>query len=96
MAPAVVAGILGGIVGAAGVDNPAVNVFLDCGYRCDEDYLRTEITYVNWVRDRAVADVHLLVTTQSTGGSGLEYTLAFIGQSRFARLVAHGNTPRAP
>ena len=64
-----------------------VNVFLDCGFRCDEDYLRTEITYVNWVRDRTVADVHLLVTTQSTGGSGLEYTLAFIGQSRFAGLV---------
>ena len=61
----------------------AVNVFLDCGFRCDEDYLRTEITYVNWVRDRAVADVHVLVTTQTTGGSGTEYTLAFLGLRRF-------------
>lgn len=64
----------------------AANVFLDCGFRCDEDYLRTEITYVNWVRDRTVADVHLLVTTQSTGGSGTEFTLAFLGQRRFAGL----------
>lgn len=64
----------------------AANVFLDCGFRCDEDYLRTEITYVNWVRDRTVADVHLLVTTQSTGGGGTEFTLAFLGQRRFAGL----------
>lgn len=65
----------------------AANVFLDCGFRCDEDFLRTEITYVNWVRDRTVADVHLLVTTQSTGGGGTEFTLAFLGQQRFAGLA---------
>jgi hypothetical protein len=62
----------------------AINVFLDCGFPCDEDFLRTEITYVNWVRDRAVADVHVLVTTQPTAGSGTEYTLAFLGLRRFA------------
>ncbi len=65
----------------------AVHVFLDCSYVCDQDYLRTEITYVNWVRDRTVADVHLLVTTQATGGSGTEYTLAFIGLRRFAGMA---------
>jgi len=65
----------------------AANVFLDCGFRCDEEYLRTEISYVNWVRDRTVADVHLLVTTQPTGGSGTEFTLAFLGQRRFANLA---------
>lgn len=65
----------------------AARVFLDCGYRCDEDFLRSEITYVNWVRDRAVADVHLLVTTQSTGGGGTEFTLAFLGQQRFPGLA---------
>jgi hypothetical protein len=70
--------------GAVRADAP--NVFLDCGYRCDEEFLRTEITYVNWVRDRAVADVHLLVTTQATGGSGTEFTLAFLGLRRFAGL----------
>ena len=62
-------------------------VFLDCGHRCDEDFLRTEITYVDWVRDRTAADVHLLVTTQTTGGSGTEFTLAFLGQQRFTGLA---------
>ena len=62
----------------------AVRVFLDCPDTfCDFDYYRTEITFVNWVRDREFAQVHVLVTTQRTGG-GQEYTLAFIGLERFA------------
>ncbi len=62
----------------------AVRVFLDCPDTfCDFDYYRTEITFVNWVRDRQFAQVHVLVTTQRTG-SGQEYTLSFIGLERFA------------
>jgi hypothetical protein len=44
------------------------------------DYIRTEIPFVNYVRDRKEADVHVLITTQGTGSGGTEYTLAFIGQ----------------
>ncbi len=66
------------------VQDSAVRVFLDCPDTfCDFDYYRTEITFVNWVRDRQFAQVHVLVTTQSTGG-GQEYTLSFIGLERFA------------
>jgi hypothetical protein len=62
----------------------ALRVFLDCpNTYCDFDYYRTEITFVNWVRDRQFAQLHLLITTQSTGSGG-EYTLAFIGLERFA------------
>jgi hypothetical protein len=57
-------------------------VFLDCP-SCDEPYVRTEITFVDYVRDRTAADVHLLVTTQGTGGGGVQYTLQFIGLARF-------------
>lgn len=62
----------------------SVSVYLDCGMGCDTDFIRTEITYVDWVRDRAVADVHVLVTSQGTAGGGAQYTLAFLGQRRFA------------
>ncbi len=58
-----------------------LRVFLDCD-RCDNQYIRTEITFVNYVRDRTEADVHLLITTQRTGG-GREYTLTFIGRKSF-------------
>ena len=35
------------------------------------------------MRDRSDADVHVLVTTQDTGGGGTEYTLKFIGLGSF-------------
>lgn len=59
-----------------------VRVFLDCP-SCDDQYIRTEITFVHYVRDRADADVHVLVTTQGTGAGGVEYALKFIGLGRF-------------
>ncbi len=58
--------------------NGAPKVFLDCR-RCDRDYILTEIPFVNYVRDRKDADVHVLVTTQRTGSGGQEYTMTFIG-----------------
>jgi hypothetical protein len=53
-------------------------VFLDCD-QCDDDYVRKEVTFVDYVRNREDADVHILVTTQDTGGGGQQYTLKFIG-----------------
>ncbi len=66
----------------------AFNVFLDCsGFFCDETFFRTEIVSVNWVRERTAADVHILATTQPTGGGGTRYSVAFIGQRRFEGIV---------
>ena len=56
----------------------AINVFLDCD-ECDHDFVRTEIKYVNWVRDRTVADVHVLVSEEETGGGGDRFTMTFTG-----------------
>ena len=55
-----------------------LRVFLDCE-RCDFDYFREEIPFVNYVRDRMDAQLHVLVTQQSTGAGGIEYTLHFLG-----------------
>ncbi len=60
----------------------APKVYLDC-MMCDRDYFRDSITYVNFVRDRKGADIHVLVTFQSTGSGGLEYTFSFIGLEKF-------------
>jgi hypothetical protein len=60
----------------------APKVFIDCGM-CDIDHIRTEITFVNYVRDRKEAEIHVLVTSMRTGAGGREYTIAFIGQRRF-------------
>ena len=71
-----------------------VRVFLDCAF-CDEQYIRTEVTFVDYVRDRTAADVHVLITSQGTGGGGVEYTLKFIGLDRF-RDIDHSLTFTAP
>ena len=65
--------------------NRTLLVFLDCNAPyCDFDHARREVTWVNWVRDRTDADVHLLVTAQVTGGGGWDFNLDFIGLGRFA------------
>lgn len=61
-----------------------VSVFLDCS-DCDEDFVKREINFVNYVVDRGDANVHVLVTKQNSGG-GIEYNLRFIGLDRFAGL----------
>ena len=63
----------------------APRVFIDCG-SCDLDYIKTEVTFVNYVRDRKEAQVHVLITTQTTGSGGREYLLSFLGQNEFQGL----------
>ena len=53
-----------------------LRVFIDC-YECDTEYLRQNVLFVDYVRDRTVADVHVLVTTQGTGGGGTAWTAKF-------------------
>lgn len=66
----------------------SLRVYLDCeNAGCDFDYFRTELTMVNWVRDRQVADVHILVTTQVTGAGGREYTVTFLGLGQFTGVT---------
>jgi hypothetical protein len=61
-------------------DPTPIDVFLDCqANSCDSQHFRTEIGFVSWVRDRTAADVHLLITSQSTGGGGVLYELSFFG-----------------
>jgi hypothetical protein len=74
-----------------------IRIFLDCSFLCDETYLKQEITWVDYMRDRRDADVHVLVTTQNTGGGGTEYTIKFIGLGPFAGVeqTLRYNAPQA-
>ena len=66
---------------------PGLLVFLDCNANnCDFDHFRREIAWVNWVRDREDADVHLLITVEETGGGGWRYTLDYLGRRGFADM----------
>jgi hypothetical protein len=60
-----------------------LDLYLDCR-ECDANYVRSEVSFVNYVRDPAQADVHCMVARQLTGGGGQEFTLVFIGKRRFS------------
>jgi hypothetical protein len=63
----------------------ATRIFLDVGRR-HQEYIKTEIPFVNYVRDRKEAQVHIMITEQRTGSGGEEQTLTFIGQQNFIGL----------
>lgn len=65
-----------------------VKVFVDCSqtYICNSDYIRTEISMVDFVRDRQDADVHILVTTQNNNAGGIKAQLNFIGLRSFTGI----------
>lgn len=65
-------------------DQQLPNVYLDCSGYCFQDYLRSNIPFINFVRDQADAQVHLLITDANTGSGGSEYTLNFIGRGQYS------------
>ncbi len=90
--PALVILMLGAVAGwpsGAGAQTPPpppvhIRVFIDCSNTwCDSEYLRNELPLIDHVLDREAADLHILITSQSTGAGGTEYTLAFIGRLAF-------------
>ena len=60
----------------------APKVFIDSDY-VDLAYIKTEIVFVNYVRDPKEAQVHVLISLLSTGSGGVEYTMSFSGQNEF-------------
>jgi hypothetical protein len=74
---------------SAGADTtqraPSLRVYLDCRtWGCDRDLFVTEVRFAALTRDRADADVQLLITALATGGGGRQLTLQFIGLRAFA------------
>lgn len=62
--------------------NNALKVFIDCP-ECDMNYMREQMTFVNYVRETREAEVHVMVTSQNNGSGGETYYVYFIGQKRF-------------
>ena len=64
----------------AGAEDSLLRVFLDCDRRtCDFDHFRREVSFVNYVRDRTDAELHVLVTSQETAAGGEAYEMFFMG-----------------
>jgi len=54
------------------------SVFLDCQTNCYLTYLRQEVSYLNYARDRQGADVYVLVTAQNASAGAREIQMIFL------------------
>jgi hypothetical protein len=59
-------------------------VFLNCSARCYGEYVRSEISFFDFVRDRYAADIEIFVQALPNGAGGFEYTLTFTGKNDYA------------
>lgn len=57
-----------------------LKVFIDCDH-CDDDQIRQQINSVDYVYDKFQANLHILITKQSTGSGGREINVSFIPAS---------------
>ena len=63
-------------------------LFMNCpNANCHDDFVRTELSFFDFVRDRHQCDIEVLVTNQNTGAGGREYTLTLMGQNQHASQI---------
>lgn len=66
---------------------PPPKIFLNCtSWNCFEDFIRTELSFFDYVRDRFEADIQVLVISQENAAGGDQYTLTFLGSHHFTGM----------
>ncbi|MBT8190000.1 MAG: hypothetical protein KJO50_11715 [Bacteroidia bacterium] len=73
--------------GSAGAQNNLPGLFIDCQMRCHFNYIKEQITFVNYMQDRQLADIFILATRQRTGAGGDEVQLLFEGNNHFTGMM---------
>tara|TARA_Y200000002_G_scaffold233506_1_gene192829 strand:+ start:12013 stop:13389 length:1377 start_codon:yes stop_codon:yes gene_type:complete len=62
-----------------------LNIFLDCR-GCREGFIKSEIIFVNFVRDMADAEVHLIITQRRTASGGSQYQISYLGNKSYVNI----------
>ena len=70
---------------SSSMQEQAIHVFLDVSRRYQE-YIKTEVPFVNYVRDRKQAEVHIMMMRQETGSGGRKHTITFTGLQDFTAV----------
>lgn len=78
-------GIAGSVMPLQGQQaaNGRLSVFLDEERWVDADYIRQEIPVVEYVRDKELADVHIIMSRHRAGSTGSTYSISFIGYGEY-------------
>lgn len=62
-------------------DDDLLSVFLD--FSVHQQYIREKITFVNYVRDRELSKVHIMIRQLPAGMAGENYVISFFGRGAF-------------
>lgn len=62
-----------------------IKVFIDAGAEFLQ-YIKSEVTYIDYVRDIDNAELYIMIVSNATGSGGFEYKLSFTGEKRFTGL----------
>lgn len=68
------------------VQRSILKIFVN-GDRPDDAFMRKEIPYVNFVRDQALSDVQIMITSIHTASGGVSYEIEFIGKKKYKNLT---------
>ena len=63
----------------------APGIFIECDY-CYTEYLRQNLSFLNFVRDRKDADIFVQFYENSNSGGGINYTLDFTGANKYSGM----------
>lgn len=69
----------------AAQESSRLKVFLNCNV-CDHGYIKTELTYVDYVRDQSLADIQVFVVRMTNGSGGRSYEMSFTGYGDFEEI----------
>ena len=61
----------------------APQLYFDCDF-CNVSFYKQQLPFINFVRDRRMADIYLLITINTTGSKGMLYKLFLIGEKKFS------------
>ncbi len=71
------------VSGSRNLQNNRLQVFLDLPRWADENFIRQEIPVVDFVRDKDLAHVHIIMTRHQSGSAGATYFFSIIGSMEF-------------
>lgn len=65
--------------------NGFIKVYLDC-HRCDDNYIKQNISFTQFVNNRFSADFHVMVNEERTGGGGEKYQIMLLGRGQYSGI----------
>jgi len=60
-----------------------LKVYLDCSWRCDDDFLQREMPYIDFYKDSKISNLHIIVNGERSSNGGEVVTFRFIGINEF-------------